>query len=52
MKKISVILFVTFVILLITACDSAEDSESSSQTVISEEGEWEHSEQNFYYKDN
>lgn len=51
MKKIvivSAILFVVFTLLFLRACNTGKNSETCLPSVVTEEGEWQHGEQNFF----
>ncbi len=46
--RISAVLFVVFTLLSLNACNAGKDSASCLPPVITEEGEWQHGEQNFF----
>lgn len=46
--RISTILFAVFMLFSLSACSTDKNSETDPPPVITEEGEWQHGEQNFF----
>lgn len=47
-----IILFAAALVLFLNGCDTEKNIESPSPTIMTEEGEWQHGEQNFFQEDN